>query len=157
MLGESLGYDLSALSPIRWQAYVRRPPIAPTAPRSGTPEQDWDIIATPLDFGFLFLTLAADRQCPHRRFFLGCLYLLVGDTVRTRFQTMPEVDLSALTDEAMSIGEAWVSAWGHAPKPWFVPQNPSTTRTGATRAGWPAHRRDQPGSDITSSTSVAAA
>lgn len=83
------------------------------APEAQPPfSQDWDIIATRPDFGFLFLTLAADRQCPHRRFFLGCLYLLAGDAVRTCFQTMSEEDLSALTDKAMSIGEAWVSTWG---------------------------------------------
>lgn len=82
------------------------------APEAQPPvSQDWDIIATRPAFGSLFLTLAADRQCPHRRFFLGCLYLLAGDAVRTRFQTMPEVSLRALTDEAMSAGEAWVSTW----------------------------------------------
>ncbi|MFQ3555875.1 hypothetical protein QZN11_03545 [Streptomyces gramineus] len=82
------------------------------APEAQPPvSQDWDILATRPDFGSLFLALVADRQCPHRHFFLGCLYLLTGDAVRTRFHTMPEVDLNALADEAMSIGEAWVSTW----------------------------------------------
>ncbi|MFF4703599.1 hypothetical protein ACWC4D_40230 [Streptomyces sp. NPDC001288] len=82
------------------------------APEAQPPvSQDWDILATRPAFGSLFLTLVADKQCPHRHFFLGCLYLLTGDAVRTRFHTMPEVDLRALTDEAMSIGEAWVSTW----------------------------------------------
>jgi hypothetical protein len=57
------------------------------------------------------VTLAADGQCPHRQFFLGCLYLLAGDAVRTRFRTMPEASLRALTDEATSTGEAWLSTW----------------------------------------------
>jgi hypothetical protein len=73
--------------------------------------QDWDLIATRPAFGSLFLTLAADRQCTHRRFFLGCLYLLVGDAVRTRFRTMPEGSLIELTGDAISTGEAWVSTW----------------------------------------------
>ncbi|CAK7286820.1 hypothetical protein [Streptomyces misionensis] len=73
--------------------------------------QDWDIIATRPAFGSLFVALAADRKCPHRGFFLGCLYLLAGDAVRTRFQTMPKVGLSALADEATSTGEVWVSTW----------------------------------------------
>ncbi|MFI8347660.1 hypothetical protein [Streptomyces sp. NPDC085596] len=61
------------------------------APEAQPPvSQDWDIIATRPAFGSLFLTLTADRKCPHRRFFLCCLYLLAGDAVRTRFQTMPE-------------------------------------------------------------------
>ncbi|MFI5821329.1 hypothetical protein ACIA8I_19835 [Streptomyces rishiriensis] len=73
--------------------------------------QDWDIIATRPAFGSLFLTLAADSKCPQRRFFLGCLYLLAGDAVRTRFRTMPEGSLIELTSEAMSTGEAWVCTW----------------------------------------------
>ena len=37
--------------------------------------------------------------------------LLAGNAVRTRLRTMPEVSLRALTDEATSAGEAWVSTW----------------------------------------------
>lgn len=82
------------------------------APEAQPPvSQDWDVIATRPEFGSLFVTLAADRQCPQRRFFLGCLYLLAGDAVRTRFRTMPEKSLMELTGEAMSTGEAWVSTW----------------------------------------------
>ncbi|MER5204689.1 hypothetical protein [Streptomyces sp. NPDC002825] len=82
------------------------------APGAQSPvSQDWDLLATRPAFGSLFVTLAADGQCPHRQFFLGCLYLLAGDAVRTRFRTMPEAGLRALTDEATSTGEAWVSTW----------------------------------------------
>ncbi|MEU0431650.1 hypothetical protein [Streptomyces sp. NPDC006290] len=73
--------------------------------------QDWDLVATRPAFGSLFLTLAADRQCPQRRFFLGCLYLLAGDAVRTRFRIMPEESLIELTGEAILIGEVRVSTW----------------------------------------------
>ncbi|MEU8945323.1 hypothetical protein [Streptomyces sp. NPDC048489] len=82
------------------------------SPEAQSPvSQDWDIIATRPAFGSLFLAFAADGQCPHRHFFLGCLYLLAGDAVRTRFQTMSEASLSGLTDEAMSTGEPWVRTW----------------------------------------------
>jgi hypothetical protein len=73
--------------------------------------QDWDIIATSPDLASLFLALAADRKCPQRRFFLGCLYLLAGDAVRTGFRTLPQQRLTELTTEAETIGEAWVRTW----------------------------------------------
>lgn len=73
--------------------------------------QDWDVIATRPALASLFLALAADRECPKRGFFLGCLYLLAGDTVRTGFRTMPEADLLTLTNEASRTGETGVVTW----------------------------------------------
>jgi hypothetical protein len=57
------------------------------------------------------VTFVADRKCPNRHFFLGCLYLLAGDAVRTGFRTMSKESLIALTGEAVSAREAWVSTW----------------------------------------------
>ncbi|MFG2903290.1 hypothetical protein ACGFZH_40200 [Streptomyces zaomyceticus] len=98
--------DVANPTPAEMAAWAYAPEAQPPV------AQDWDIIATRPAFGSLFLTFAADRRCPQRRFFLSCLYLLAGDAVRTRFWTMPEAVLSALTDEAMSVGEAWVGTWG---------------------------------------------
>jgi hypothetical protein len=51
------------------------------------PMQDWDlIIAEPIRAPVL-IDLAADGPAESREFFLHCLYLLVGDAVRSRFNT----------------------------------------------------------------------
>lgn len=48
-------------------------------------EQDWDLIVTRISRGALLLKLASDATCPRQNFFLRCLYLLIGDSVRTKF------------------------------------------------------------------------
>jgi hypothetical protein len=49
------------------------------------PGEDWDLAVTSEDRAELILQLAMDPACPSRDFFLRCLYLLVGDAVRTSF------------------------------------------------------------------------
>ena len=49
------------------------------------PEQDWDLAVTSDHNGQLLLQLALDTTCPKREFFLRCLYLFVGDAVRSGF------------------------------------------------------------------------
>ena len=45
--------------------------------------QDWDLVITDFDRADLFIRLANDLDCPKRKFFLACLYLLIGDCERT--------------------------------------------------------------------------
>jgi hypothetical protein len=45
--------------------------------------QDWDLCVAEFSRGLLLLRLASDVDCPKRKFFLSCLYLLVGECVRT--------------------------------------------------------------------------
>jgi hypothetical protein len=47
------------------------------------PIQDWDIILAQGMTGEFLLQLASDKDCPKRAFFLHCLYIRVGDCVRT--------------------------------------------------------------------------
>jgi hypothetical protein len=47
------------------------------------PTEDWDAAITTDERASLFLELAEDLDCPQGDFFLHCLYLLVGDTVRS--------------------------------------------------------------------------
>jgi hypothetical protein len=49
------------------------------------PTEDWDLAVTTDDRSALILRLATDPTCPTRNFFLRCLYLLVGDAVRSDF------------------------------------------------------------------------
>jgi hypothetical protein len=54
-------------------------------PTSMWPEQDWDLAVTSDQNTDLLLQLASDAACPKRDFFLRCLYLFVGDAVRSGF------------------------------------------------------------------------
>lgn len=51
------------------------------------PEQDFDIMVTTSDRIGLFVELVEDKTCRQRHFFLSCLYLLVGDAVRSNYNT----------------------------------------------------------------------
>lgn len=53
--------------------------------RAMAPTEDWDLAVTDDDRCELILRLAADPACPSRNFFLRCLYLFVGDAVRSGF------------------------------------------------------------------------
>ena len=50
-----------------------------------SPTEDWHIAVTTDERSGLILRLACDLSCPSRNFFLGCLYLFVGDAVRSGF------------------------------------------------------------------------
>ena len=49
--------------------------------------QDWDLCVTEPGRADLLERLASDPSCPNRKFFLSCLYLLVGDAVRSNGAT----------------------------------------------------------------------
>jgi hypothetical protein len=49
--------------------------------------QDWDLCVTEPGRRDLLLRLASDASCPNRKFFLSCLYLLIGDAVRSNGHT----------------------------------------------------------------------
>ncbi len=50
------------------------------------PTEDWDLAVTEEVNAALIFRLASDDTCPNHWFFLRCLYLFVGDAVRTDFQ-----------------------------------------------------------------------
>lgn len=77
---------------------------------SGLPMQDFDLLITDLGNLSLFLRLAGDEGCPKRWFFLHCLYLFVGDTVRveSRFPGKKQQELSHLHAIVM---QPWSSHW----------------------------------------------
>lgn len=49
------------------------------------PEQDFDLMVASEEHGDTMAELAADESCPKRRFFLACLYIFVGDAVRSKY------------------------------------------------------------------------
>lgn len=79
--------------------------------------EDWDLWITGIGKDELLLELAGDDACPKREFFLRCLYLLVGDAVRTERRQIDR----ALLDKLFALAEAsqnaplqkWVSRSRH--------------------------------------------
>ncbi len=49
--------------------------------------QDWDLCVADPGRADLLESLASDLGCPNRKFFLSCLYLLIGDAVRSKGAT----------------------------------------------------------------------
>ena len=58
-------------------------------PETTAPEQDWDIIiSSDSELHSLFVRLADDDSCPKALFFLRVLYLIIGDSVRTKSRSL---------------------------------------------------------------------
>jgi hypothetical protein len=53
------------------------------------PMEDWDLVIAEPERAPVLIELATSGPPESRRFFLHCLYLLVGDAVRSRFNTAP--------------------------------------------------------------------
>ena len=51
------------------------------------PTQDFDLMLLNVGHPEMYLELAADPECPKANYFLGILYLTVGDAVSTGYQT----------------------------------------------------------------------
>jgi len=69
------------------------------------PDQDWDLVLANLDELDLYLEIAADDACPNWGYFLRVLYLVVGDAVRTEFQTESREDLEALLEATRAFAK----------------------------------------------------
>jgi hypothetical protein len=76
-----------------------------------THEQDWDLILTGGGFDELLVDLAADLHCPTCGVFLGCLYLLVGDLVRSLGRTQTPEQLAALFARAERTDDPELRLW----------------------------------------------
>jgi hypothetical protein len=81
------GFFKDAVNPtddeiIRW-AYIDGAHYPPEM------EQDWDLCIAEPERADMFIKLASDQNCPNRKFFLSCLYLLIGDAFRSNGQTWP--------------------------------------------------------------------
>ena len=87
-----VGFFADAVNPTdeeieRW-AYI------PDASYPPEMSQDWDLCITEPRRVDLLERLASDPRCPNRKFFLSCLYLLIGDAVRSNGATWSLHDAS---------------------------------------------------------------
>jgi hypothetical protein len=58
--------------------------------------EDWDLLIAEPERASVLIELAAHGPPGSREFFLHCLYLLVGDAVRSRFNTATEQTVEAV-------------------------------------------------------------
>ena len=76
------------------------------------PSEDWDIIiSTDPDLDELFFELASDPTCLKQRTFLHILYLIVGDAVRSSWNTRSREQTDALIERAARTTEPVVARW----------------------------------------------
>lgn len=73
--------------------------------------QDWDLVISSPEYADLILSLASDDNCPNCDYFLNCLYILVGDAVRTGGRAMPFEDLEELFSQAEETGNSYLLRW----------------------------------------------
>jgi hypothetical protein len=75
------------------------------------PEQDFDLALSWAGHEKAYLELAQHEACPKRRFFLGVLYLMVGDAVRTRFHVAPEPVVRGLIEHGNDYDHPEIRLW----------------------------------------------
>ena len=75
------------------------------------PIQDWDLLITNLPRARLFIQFASDPECPSALFFLRCLYLLVGDAVRTNGRTSNLQDILTFVNSNAYNWDPDIQAW----------------------------------------------
>ncbi len=75
------------------------------------PQQDFDLLITSFGHEKLFIELTIDQSCPKRTYFLGCLYLFVGDAVRTSYQTNCKLEVDTLLTYAREISDKDIREW----------------------------------------------
>jgi hypothetical protein len=80
---------------------------------SGNPEpqQDFDLIITGSGHERMFVELVADRNCPNRIYILSCLYLFVGDSLRSDYQTNSKKQVLEILEYARPFAVEELRQW----------------------------------------------
>ena len=66
------------------------------------PDQDFDLSVSEIQYSDLIIEFAIDEDCPKKKFFLSCAYLLVGDAVMTEYQSRSRSEIEAFLGKAKS-------------------------------------------------------
>jgi hypothetical protein len=76
------------------------------------PVQDWDLVLEHCPYESLYMEFASSSACPKQGYFLAILYLIVGDAVRTRYQTRSREEVETLLARAeQSFSSGWLQLW----------------------------------------------
>ena len=80
-------------------------------PNVYAPTQDFELAVSGSEFHDLILQCAADESCPNRCFFLSCLYVLVGDAVRTKWNAFSETTIITIVRKGKESSAIDVRNW----------------------------------------------
>jgi hypothetical protein len=81
-------------------------------PSAKEPVQDWDLTLAHIPYESLYMKFASSSDCPKQEYFLSLLYLIVGDAVRTQYQTRSREDIERLLSEAdRNFPSYWIHLW----------------------------------------------
>ncbi len=75
------------------------------------PCQDWDLVLSWVQHERAYLELAVDGSCPKRRYFLGLIYLMVGDAVRTGFRNLARPLIEGFIDRGDEYTHPDIRQW----------------------------------------------
>jgi hypothetical protein len=80
-------------------------------PDGPAPCQDWDLALCWAQHERAYLELASDERCARRRYFLGIVYLMVGDAVRSSFRNRPRPIIEGLIERGDDYRHPDIKLW----------------------------------------------
>ena len=80
-------------------------------PKAEEPEQDFDLALLWARHERAYLELASDDTCPARSYFLGILYLIVGDAARGGFAGGSEAIVRGFVERGSTYDHPDVRVW----------------------------------------------
>jgi hypothetical protein len=80
--------------------------------RAFAPNQDFELaVIHNVALYNAMLACAADASCPKQRFFLGCLYVLIGDAVRSSRDRFSRSVIERLIQQGIEAVDPGVQLW----------------------------------------------
>ncbi len=90
-------------------------------PNVYAPDQDFELaVVHAPELHNLILQCATDEACPQRFFFLSCLYVLVGDAVRSKWKMFPRATITNLIKKGQQAQATDVKKWAERAKQLIV-------------------------------------
>jgi hypothetical protein len=79
--------------------------------KSLEPAQDWMLALTWKREEKLYLELASNDKCPKQKYFLQLHYFIVGDAVRSKFQTNEQAIIKGFIEKGKAYSDSGVVKW----------------------------------------------
>ena len=79
--------------------------------RISMPAQDFELAVYKPELHEVILQCATDQACPHRYFFLGCLYVIVGDAVRSNWNAFSQEVVADIIKKGQQTQDPDVRRW----------------------------------------------
>jgi hypothetical protein len=75
------------------------------------PEQDFDIYITNSENSNLLFDLATDKNCPSKNYFVKCLYLFVGNHIRTKGKSSTVQEIESILNKGSNSTDNIIQEW----------------------------------------------